>query len=355
MSNSYTSPPTLSNPSSLVSGQPIKSDGVSRLGDLCNYAGATGGCVNMASQSWALEGSNGVLKITSTSNVTVLKYRVPVLSIAHNTLITYYICEASGASGTVTILADDGATTWSGSNAVASGSIKYLTESVTLSGLADVETVDVDVQVQMSAGGTLRLDAVMLTWSEIASPLNPAQLITRSGVTFRPQGIQRLQPTYPLSSRYGVDLIHNVDMLRQRPRVYLNWSGVFNQRTSGQASRALGIGDIEVLRALVPVFGGTLQNDEFKLYCDLYVEQFVSTFSLNVCENLIEITGNGWVRFELTLNSTPDQASRRWGQPVYQMGLNVDDENLLNLDNRVNEYARTGAGAIISSLMIWGV
>jgi hypothetical protein len=309
----------------------------------------------MASQSWAYEAGAVVLEITSTSLVTVLKYRVPVLSIAHDTLIAYYICEASGASGTVTIAADDGATTWSGSNPVATGSIKYLSESVILGGLADVETVDVDVQVQMSAGGTLRLDAVMLTWSEIASPLNPAQLITRSGVTFRPQGIQRLQPTYPLSSRFGADLIHNVDMLRQRPRVFVNWSGVFNQRSSGQASRALGIGDIEVLRAIVPIFEGTLQRPEFKLYCDLYVEQFVSSFELNIFSNVIEITGNGWARFELTLNSTPDQASRRWGQPVYEVGLSVADSNLLNLDNRVNEYARTGAGAIISSLLIWGV
>jgi hypothetical protein len=52
MSNSFTSPPLLTDASRVVAGQTIRTTEVARLADASNYAFAVGGTSNVLSQTW---------------------------------------------------------------------------------------------------------------------------------------------------------------------------------------------------------------------------------------------------------------------------------------------------------------
>ena len=175
-------------------------------------------------------------------------------------------------------------------------------------------------------------------------------------MTYRPMGINRLSTPLPLSSRFGVNTINNISMMRKRARVFLSWAGCLNIPNTSQCSKGIGIGDIPILFSDIFIPDGVRSDDDLKLYAEIYVEQATALDPMTVLimGNRIEISSNGWSQHELDLNPEPIASSRRYGLPMYRVGFDDVAVNQSNLDKLSTQAARNGTGAIITSLTIWG-
>jgi len=350
MSNSYTSPPTLADPATVTSGQPITELAPSRMGDLQNYIAAVGGCTNLINQCW----DNGVFASSSATQVHVLRYRAPAISRAHLVLKVYIVAKAFTAAGSIEIEATDGTSTLYHNVACPTG-LQTLTFTLTFPGAALAsDMIDLEVDIINGSGGSMEIRTIMAEWSAVASPIT---LLMVSGAdTYKPMGINRLSTPLPLSSRFGVNSINNISMMRKRARVFLSWAGCLNLAVTSQSSKGIGIGDIPILFSDIFIPDGVRDDDDLKLYAEIYVEQatVLDPMTVLIMGNRIEISSNGWSQHELDLNPEPIASSRRYGLPMYRVGFDDVAVNQSNLDKLSTQAARNGTGAIITGLTIWG-
>ena len=351
MSNSYTSPPTLADPATVTSGQPITELAPSRMGDLQNYIAAVGGCTNLINQCW----DNGVFASSSATQVNVLRYRAPAISRAHKQIKVYIVAKAFTAAGSIEIEVTDGSATLFHNVACPTG-LQTLTFTLTFPSALASDMIDLEVDIINGSGGSMEIRTIMAEWSAVASPIT---LLMESGsLTYRPMGINRLSTPLPLSSRFGVNSINNISMMRKRARVFLSWAGCLNIPNGAlvQNSKGIGIGDIPILFSDIFIPDGVRDDDDLKLYAEIYVEQatVLDPMTVLIMGNRIEISSNGWSQHELDLNPEPIASSRRYGLPMYRVGFDDVAVNQSNLDKLSTQAARNGTGAIITGLTIWG-
>jgi len=144
--------------------------------------------------------------------------------------------------------------------------------------------------------------------------------------------------------------------MRKRARVFLSWAGCLNLAATSQSSKGIGIGDIPILFSDIFIPDGVRDDDDLKLYAEIYVEQatVLDPMTVLILGNRIEISSNGWSQHELDLNPEPIASSRRYGLPMYRVGFGDVAVNQSNLDKLSTQAARSGTGALITSLTIWG-
>ena len=330
MSNSYTSPPTLVDPTRPTAGQTIRTTEVSRLGDLSNYCFGVGGCHNVLSQLWD---DSGFVQ-DSTSFVSMCSWQIPRMSNHHNTLVINVMgfCPTA-ANGTARFTLTLGSNTYTTDISITDQS-RYVsgfnqgTISVTASQAEFAG--ELTMEVKAPSGQTVEILGVQANWQALSSPLTTGQLLQTTNV-YTPQGINRLAADLPLSSRFGVEMTENINTLRRRPRVLFNWSGVentsptTNRSLEAAAPRAIGRGDLSSFYSEAAIFAGT--NEDTNLVFRVYVRVLNYTsgsFELDVMGNTLTLNSLGWSSHDLALNMEELPRSNEFGLSVYRVGV---DEN----------------------------
>jgi hypothetical protein len=174
-----------------------------------------------------------------------------------------------------------------------------------------------------------------------------------------PFGINRVGNDYPLSARFGVDMLRNIETLRKRPISYLSWSGVDNllAAPTGSTDPApalyLGIGDLFTLQVPVHIPQEAVDKDTYTINLHAYLVDNASSIAVDFMGDRVTFTGNGWQTAELTIQIDPDAYLAQ----VFALNIfRVGPEN-----TRANQDALIDAGTVpwtdpkIQSLSIWGV
>ena len=338
MSNSFTSPPLLTDASRVTASQTIRTTEFTRLADSSNYAFAVGGTSNLLSQTW----DDSTFRQNSTSFVEMCQWYIPQISEEHATLniILNGFCAVAGAQVrfTYTLASNSYTTTLTitdtsrYSSSFVSGAINITAQNAVFAGVLSME-------VKAPTGGEVEILGVMANWSPLTSPLSTGQL--RSiGSLYTPQGQNRLAADLPLSARTGVEMINNISMLRRRPRVLFNWSGVEGVSSSeaisvaGAAPRTIATGDLSSMFSEAAIFSGMREDPLLDITAFVRVLQnggVYSPISIDLMGQRITMNTTGWTSH--TLNFRLDELSRSddFGLSVYRVGPDESAHNLTQL------------------------
>ena len=338
MSNSFTSPPLLTDASRVTASQTIRTTEFTRLADSSNYAFAVGGTSNLLSQTW----DDSTFRQNSTTFVEMCQWYIPQISEEHATLniILNGFCAVAGAQirFTYTLASNSYTTTLTitdtsrYSGGFVSGAINITAQNAVFAGVLSME-------VKAPTGGEVEILGVMANWSPLTSPLSTGQL--RSiGSLYTPQGQNRLGADLPLSARTGVEMINNISMLRRRPRVLFNWSGVEGVNSSeaisvaGAAPRTIATGDLSSMFSETAIFAGMREDPLLDITAFVRVLQnggVYSPMSIDLMGQRITMNTTGWTSH--TLNFRLDELSRSddFGLSVYRVGPDESAHNLTQL------------------------
>jgi len=355
MSNSYTSPPVLVDPSRVTAGLTLRTTEISKLGELENYSFALGGCVDVVAQSWGVS----VFRSAATSKTDLCQWSIPRPSNLHNTFKFFVSCHRSASGNKV-----GGRLTFplSGntyeSEIVITDTNRYgsVFEELTIS-VTGTETETfcrLTLFIECSSG-FVEIANVNGRWSPLSSPLTTG-VLQQGTDAFTPQGINRLGADRPLSARFGVETINNITTIRKRGRTLFNWSGAFNT-ISGSTEPAKGIGtfDLDLMYSIVSLFGGMNQIDDLNVDVFINVENYSSgTFEVDIFGYRLAIVQNGWNSYGLSLRlSELANYSRDFRLSMFEVGLMPTSRNqaiLLGDNNKI-----TSNPVYIKGLSIIGV
>ena len=349
MSNSYTSPPLLTDPARLGAGQTVRSTEFKRLGDAQNYSIAHGGCNNVISQFWDAE----VFEYTSTSMTNVCSWYVPNPSEEHTEFKVRLSASSSGAGALAKIKITFPLSGNSYTDQIT------ISDSTRFNNVFDVATVSITsaedeayciVSLSLkSSSGTIEIAGIQGNWSPLSSPL-PTRLMGQYGADITPSGIVRLGDDQALTSRFGVESINNINQIRKRGRVLLNWSGVFS--ASSAAAQGIGALDGQILYSLAAIFAGMSQNS---LDVDIFVNVAGLTSSntpllFDVFGYRLALTLSGWNSYGVDLRLPEHDLSDQFGLSMYRVGVSetaINTASLLSKDNPLG-----GSPAYIRGLSI---
>jgi hypothetical protein len=338
MSNSFTSPPLLTDASRVVAGQTIRTAEIARLADSSNYAFATGGTSNVLSQTW----DDSTFRQDGTSFVEMCQWYIPQISSSHQTLniILSAFCATAGAQTkfsltlgsntyTTTLTITD---TSRYSSAFVSGAINITAFQNDFAGLLKME-------VKAPTGGEVEVLGVMANWSPLTSPLATGQHFHQLS-EYIPQGQARLSADLPLSSRTGVELINNINTLRRRPRVLFNWSGVEGVSSgsgissAGAVAQAIGDGDLNSLFSESAIFPGMRDDSTLDITAYVHVLQNGGSYtplSIDLLGERITMNSAGWTTHSLSFRLDELQRSNEFGLSMYRIGPDDTEHNRMHL------------------------
>lgn len=355
MSNSYTSPPTLVDPSRVTAGQTIRTTEIAKLGELQNYAFARGGCVDVVAQAWG----PAVFLVDATSPTDVCEWYIPRPSNHHNVLKLRVACHRTASGNKI-----GGRITFplSGNSydvdVAITDSSRYGSAfeelSISVTALEDEVFCKLTLFVEC-VSGHVEISNVNASWVHISSPL-PTGSLEQGDDSFKPQGISRLGADLPLSARFGVETLNNITTLRKRGRTLLNWSGAFDFKgTSTGPAQGLGTFELDLMFSIVSLFGGMNQQEDLDVDVFINIENYVSgTFEVEIFGYRLAITQNGWNSYGLKLRlSELERYSQNFRLSMYQVGLMPTSRNqeiLLGDNNRI-----TSSPVYIKGLSIIGV
>ncbi len=357
MSNSFTSPPVLVDPARVTAGLTIRSEEISRLGDMVNYSFAHVGCGNVISQAW----HDQVFQFDSTTMTDVCEWIVPRPSaehvefklrlMAHSTVSggqakVTVSSPISGHSDSTTITITDTSRFQSGFDLI----------TVAISSVEQELYAEVTLSLDAPSGGLIEVAGVQGGWTPLTSPLT-VRALDQFNEEFIPMGAHRLAADLPLTSSWGVDMLTNIRMMRPRGRVLFSWSGVDESRCVGTqaAAKGRGVFETQLMYSDAVSFDGMPENS---LDVDVwfYVENYDAADPLVVIAMGYRFTmaQGGWNSFGVTVRGQELPRSIEFRLPMYRSGLNeseINDDNLLtNQDRR-----QSNNDPYISGLMIVGV
>lgn len=354
MSNSFTSPPTLASELTTVAGQPIAEGAVTSMAETANYLWAVGGTHNVLSQAWA----DGQCSQKGLTYAQMLEYRLPKISNDHYDLHIHYIAAGSGSIRSTLTL---GAATYS-DEVVSTGSGPHVIEStitITSASTETYATLSVEIKHDGVSSNRHEIRCIAAHWVAKTSPVDTGARYLGTSDKFVPFGINRVGNDYPLSARFGVDMLRNIETLRKRPISYLSWSGVDNllAAPTGSTDPApalyLGIGDLFTLQVPVHIPQEAVDKDTYTIHLHAYLVDNASSIAVDFMGDRVTFTGNGWQTAELTIQIDPDTYLAQ----VFALNIfRVGPEN-----TRANQDALIDAGTVpwtdpkIQSLSIWGV
>ena len=355
MSNSYTSPPTLVDPSRMTAGLTIRSTEMARLADLQNYLYATGGTHNVVSQMF----DDSCCIQDSTSYVQMAQWRIPIISAEHTVLnINVQGFCPGAANGTVKFDLTVGA-----SNVIAEISITdggrytsaFNSGTITISG-STVETGILRMSAKAPTGSQLTLLGVQANWQAPASPLNTGTL-SQTSHSFIPQGQTRQGADEPLPARFGVEALRNINTLRRRQRVLFCWSGIEGASSTSPISaaaappRAIGRGDLSSFYSPSAIFAGTIEND-LTVKCYIRALNYSVPFSILIMGNVLTISAGGWSEFTLDLIQDELDVSDQFALSMYRAGVDTGNLNINGVASPTYPPSTTG---YVASIAIIGV
>ena len=358
MSNSFTSPPVLVDPARVTAGLTIRSEEVSRLADMVNYSFAHVGCGNVINQAWHDE----VFQFDSTTMTDVCEWIVPRPSaehtefklrlMAHCTISGGGLAKVtvsspiSGHSDSTTITITDTSRFQSGFDVI----------TVAISSVEQELYAEVTLSLDAPSGGLIEVAGVQAGWTPLTSPLT-VRALDQYDEEFIPMGANRLAADLPLTSRWGVDMLNNIRMMRPRGRVLFSWSGADEGRVVSALTVARGLGtfDTQLMYSDAVSFDGMPENS---LDVDVwfYVENYDAADPLVVVAFGYRFTmaQAGWNSFGVAVRGQELPRSTEFRLPMYRSGL---DENEINDDNLLNGGGRTvdNSDPYVSGFMVIGV
>ncbi len=338
MSNSFTSPPLLTDASRVVAGQTIRTTEIARLADSSNYAFATGGTSNVLSQTW----DDSTFRQDGTSFVEMCQWYIPQISSSHQTLnIRVFGFDIGGANGEAKFTYIVGSNSYSTTISITPlqyyavfdvGVINITATQNEAAGLLKME-------VRAPGSGEIEILSVTASWSPLTSPLATGQHFHQLS-EYIPQGQTRLSADLPLSSRTGVELINNINTLRRRPRVLFNWSGVEGVSSgsgissAGAAPRGIATGDLNSMFSESAIFPGIREDSTLDLTAYVNVLQNGGSYtpiSIDLLGERITMNSTGWTTHTLNFRLEELPRSNDFGLSVYRVGPDESAHNLTQL------------------------
>ncbi len=360
MSNSFTSPPVLVDPARVTAGLTIRSEEISRLGDMVNYSFAHVGCGNVISQAW----HDDVFIFENTTMTDVCEWIVPRPSAEHVELKVRLMahCTASGGQAKITVSSpvsghsDSTTINITDTSRFQSG---FDVITVAISSVEQEQYAEVTLSLDAPSGGQIGVAGVQANWSPLASPLT-TRALDQYNEKFIPMGANRLAADLPLTSRFGVDMLNNITMMRPRGRVLFSWSGVEESvivNSGGlqkAAAKGIGVFDSQLMYSDAVSFDGMGEND---LHVDLwfYVENFSATDPIIVQAFGYQcpMSQAGWNLFSVAVRLPELPRSVEFRLPMYRTGLDeteINQSNLLSVDRRQSNNDPYIAGLMIVSV-----
>ena len=359
MSNSFTSPPVLVDPARVTAGLTIRSEEISRLGDMVNYSFAHVGCGNVISQAW----HDDVFIFENTTMTDVCEWIVPRPSAEHVELKVRLMASCtvsggglakitvsspiSGHSDSTTITITDTSRFQSVFNVI----------TVAISSVEQEQYAEVTLSLDAPSGGQIEVAGVQANWSPLASPL-ATRALDQYNSEFIPMGANRLGADLPLTSRFGVDMLNDITMMRPRGRVLFSWSGVEESKldsSSRAAAKGLGVFDTQLMYSDAVSFDGMPEND---LDVDVwfYVENYDAADPLvvDVFGYRFTMAQAGWNSFGVPVRVQELPRSVEFRLPMYRTGLDETDNNQSNLLTNVDRR-QSNNDPYVSGFMIVGV
>ena len=358
MSNSFTSSPTLVDPSRLTASQTIRSTEIARLSDLANYCFATGGTYNVISQ---LYDDNGFCT-NSTSFITMAEWLIPRISNEHNTLVVNlqgFCPTAANATAELNLyISGTKYTTQISITDQGRYNASFNSGTITVTGAHAEEEAILAISLKAPTGQEVVLLGIEANWQALSSPLTTGELGQHDD-TFTPQDQTRQGVDKPLSSRWGVEMLENINTLRRRPRVLFNWSGVRNTSSSsaisvrGAAPKAIGRGDLSSFYSEVALFAGTAEDSN--LYLRVWTK--LSNYStgdlyLDVMGNTLTLNSLDWQSHDIEFTVDEVARSNQFGLSMYRAGR---DDTRAQINTVSSTLKPPSANPYISGLCIIGV
>ena len=354
MSNSFTSPPVLASELTTVAGQPITEGAISKMSETANYLFAVGGTHNVISQAWA----EGQFNQQGTTYQTMVEYRIPTISNDHYDFHLHFIAKGAGCVRSTLTL---GAATYT-DEVCSTGSGPHVIESsilVTVLSTATYGTLTIEVKHTTGSPNHHEITCISGHWVAKTSPVDTGARYFGTSDKFIPFGINRVGNDYPLSARWGVDMLRNIEMLRRRPITYLTWSGVDNllhAPTSGSDAAPalyLGLGDIFTMSIPVHIPQEAVDLDGYTIYLHAYLVDNAGSVAFDFMGDRITFSGNGWKIAELTIQADTDESmSQIYDLNIYRVG---PENTLSNTNTLVDAATVPFTDPKIQSLSIWGV
>lgn len=338
MSNSFTSPPVLTDASKVVASRPIRSTEFISLADSSNYAFATGGTSNVLSQAW----DDSSFRQDSTSFVEMCEWYIPQLSASHQTLKIHLSAWSSvgGAQASFSFIV--GGATYQQTITITDSSrygSSFNTATINISSTHTDFAGLLKMEVKAASGGEVEILGVMANWSPLTSPVAAGQHFNQLSA-YTPQGLNRLSSDLPLSSRTGVEFINNIGTLRRRPRVLFNWSGVKNVSsgssisTAGAVVQAIGFGDLNSMISESAIFPGIKDDSTLDITAYVNTRQdggSYSALSIDLLGERITMNSTGWTSHTLSFRLDELPRSNEFGLSMYRIGPDDTEHNRIHL------------------------
>ena len=350
MSNTFPSTLDLPDQDSAISGSQIFETDVKKMVESLNWGHAHIGTGTLYHGTFH---NKTFQTVDTNASGATLRLRVPTISSHHTTL---QVLTIHAGAGTVDLEINDGSSSTTTNITMSdTGSLNVLSlnetdvTSVSL-GSNGYLTINIGLTATVATLTALRINAICLRWKPLTSPLATSQA-TLGTNKFTPFAPSRYGANCALPSFLGHAIIDNVKTLRERPRVYYNFTGlglIYNENSGGlQASVSfvgLTLNSPKTTKAFEYIFQGA-EDFEDKLQVHLYVENYTSDFDVRICGHTVTVTGNGWQDYELDLPMIQSEYSNAFELPVYEIG----PSSSLNLPRET-----TVTSAVITSLAIWG-
>jgi hypothetical protein len=360
MSNSFTSTPTLVDPSRLTATQTIRTTEIARLADLQNHCFAICGTHNILSQTY----DDSCFVQDSTSFVEMSKWYIPMISQSHDELKIRVnaFCGTAGAQLRFTLSFAFSANTYTDTVTITDTARYSSAFNVATISITNTETEQfaiLTLEAKAPTGDEVEVLGVQASWTALASPLSAGKHYIGTD-EFVPVGQSRQGADLPLSSRFGVQSLSNIATLRKRGRVLLCWSGVSNaSSTSGLSLAAnppigLGYGDQTNMSSVVALPLGMNEIDGLNITLFLFAVGLSgsNTIVLEIFNHRLTVSTNGWSSFDLQIVGSELSISDEFGLSMFSVGVHTSDNNARNLLS-INKLIATNA--YISSISIIGV
>lgn len=360
MSNSFSSTPTLVDPSRVTAGQTIRATEADRLCDLQNYVFANGGTHNVLSQTY----DDSCFRQNSTSFVPMCEWYIPILSRSHNDLVINLsaYCATSGGQVRFTITfpvsTNKYITTINVTDTSRYGGV-FDTGTITKSAIETEEFVILGCEVKAPTGDEVEVLGIMARWSPLTSPLSGG--VHNVGTArYIPQGATRQSADRPLTARFGVETLENINIMRQRGRVLVNWSGVASASSASALSAAanppigLGVADRFLLFSEAALFAGMNETDNLRVRVFVRVLGLTgsNTITIDVFGFRLTMSSNAWHVFNLSVILGEIERSDEFGLSMYRVGL---DQSVVNYESLLSAASPIASNPYIASLSIIGV
>lgn len=335
MSNSYNSTTILADPSSVVASRQVTFETPERMANAINYCFGRGHCSNVLSQAYGDRSFNQ----DSSSLTEMCEWRIPLASLQHNQLecvVNYRLHGSSTNCNAKFILDVDGTTASTTINlpTTTNGIVNDTISIAMPSSNQYYATLTMEVEGD-STTAEVEIYSVMASWKPLTSPLSAgAQYQYDVTEDFYPMGTTRTGVNQSLSSRFGHHMIDNIEIVRQRMRSYLTWSGIYSASSGSSLSVAaaseiyVGVGLIGLFASypLIPTGFEELQGRKIEAHI-----RTIGSISFDFFGNRIEITRTaqtvGWTIVTLDVDNATRSERGDVDAPYYLASIEYSDDN----------------------------